>query len=473
MNIKREHLARRIMLTATVPAEKVLDDIESCYRDSIAPDLEISGFRKGRVPRSLAEKKMNPKEMYKEVLDGYFEELLSSFPDEVVSRGDFGIAGTIDGNEDVVLNCTVTLMPQVRSLDLDSALSSVSYVSSKVPDEEIDAELLRRCKPHMVEEIGSGETLENCSSVVIDFEGRTNGMPFQGGSASGFEYTVGETQFVDGFEEQMFRIKVGGTGRVVVRFPEDYPQKTLASQKAIFSVTVKSAQMMTSKVATDEIACRSGFESLAVLREKVGIHLNGMRKHECDQMFRQSACRALVEAADCEMLSNDSLDALAESAWWQFLNQHGFSEEEYAKQACPASSDKAICAVMAQFGLDKREAKGRIFEQLQATEAIRAAKAEWKLARWNSMKEDIAFKAILSHIAEVHVITVTEAEVATRLQETQLAGDNASDALNRLDSDADFRKAATAAVVHNKTLEFLKIQCGSPRPGQKSDDSQN
>ena len=104
----------------------------------------------------------------------------------------------------------------------------MSYSPPHLSEEDIDSEVVSRCKSHMMESIPAGAAIDGCTTATIDFEGSVNNMPFTGGAATAFEYTVGETSFIDGFEEQLLRLKVGESGRVDVCFPDDYPQEGLA-----------------------------------------------------------------------------------------------------------------------------------------------------------------------------------------------------------------------------------------------------
>jgi len=451
MEVKREHLARQMVVTGTVPAEQVLADVKSHFAAEIAPDLEIPGFRKGKAPRELAEKKLGANEMYRPVLDGYFAELVSeSSGDDILAHGDFGFAGNFSGDVDVVLSCTVTLSPRVLDLDVDSALSAVYCRDASVSEDEVEAETVQRCRPHMMMPIADGTEIRECASATIDFQGSVNSVPFPGGSSNDFAYVAGETDFVPGFEEQLLRMCVGETGRISVDFPDDYPHENLAGQPAVFVVTVKSAQKLVSETPTDAAAASAGFESLDAMRGKIRDHLRGVREHESSQATRHAAATALSDAAVCETLSNDAIDAVAESAWSQFLEGHGFSEEKYIETR-PHFLAAAKTAVAARFKLDEDSASGTVFEALCADEAVRAAKAEWKMTRWESLKADIRTKAVLGHVARERNLSVTEAEVAARLREISTD----PNVLDRFDAETGFRLHMTRIVLQEKALDWV------------------
>lgn len=451
MEVKRDLLARQMVVTATIPADDVLRDIKAHYKSAIQPSLEIPGFRRGKVPRNLAENRLGANEMYKPVLDSCFDELVLASRDDAVAYGDFGFSGQLDGSCDIVLTCTITFSPRVIELELDKILSEIPYSSPHVSEEDIDSEVAHRCGPHMMELIPKGAVVDGCTVMTIDFKGSVNSMPFPGGSATAFEYTVGESSFIEGFEEQMLRLKVGEIGRVDVCFPDDYPQESLAGQPAVFSVTIKSAKRMISTQPDDVAAKATGFASLQDLRSKVKIHLEGIASHESDRVIRQLVSSRLSAEAVCETMSNNALDAMADAAWAQFLDKHGFSEEQYAKQR-PELADVAKTAVKARLGLENPA--GSVFESLCLLETIEATKAEWKIARWDSLKADVTQQAVLDHIAEQQSITATEAEAAARLCE--ISSD--PDTMDRLDSDADFRTKTIRLVAREKALDWAVAQ---------------
>lgn len=371
MDVRRELLARQIVLTGTVPVAAVRADIEVHFREAILPELELPGFRKGKAPRRLAEKRLHPNEMYKPVLDRYFAELVASVDGEnVMAQGGFGFAGAMDGTEDVTLTCTVTLAPVVVSLDVEAAVASVTFVEPSVSSEEIEDEVLKRCQPHMLESVGRDEILSGCASAVIDFEGSINGRPFAGGQAADFVYRVGETEFVSGFEEQLLSLKVGETGCIAITFPANYPQKELAGMDAVFTVTVNSAVRSMSSKPAEDAAVSAGFKSLTALRQKVAEHLHGMKLYESEQAVRRAVLSAVSERAVCEMISNEALDAVAEASWHQFLERHGITEQSYTKRMSrfvEASKD----AVRAKYGLDDISASGAAFDAVCFEEAVR------------------------------------------------------------------------------------------------------
>lgn len=455
MEVKKDLLARQMLMTATIPSGDMLRDIKAHYREAIQPSLDIPGFRRGKAPRNLAEKRLGAGEMYKPVLDPYFDELVAASQGEgAVAYGDFGFSGLLDGSCDVVLTCTVTFPPRVTELELEKALSEVPYSPPRTSDEDIDSEIAHKCRPHMMEAIPDGSAIDGCAELTIDFEGSVNSMPFPGGSATAFKYTVGDTSFIEGFEEQMMRLKAGESGRIDVRFPDDYPQESLSGQPAVFSVTIKSAKRMALAHPDDSVAKAAGFASLQDLRSKMKTHLKGVALHESDQALRQLISSRLSAEAVCETMSNDALNAMADAAWAQFMDKHGFSEEQYAKQR-PELADIAKAAVKARLGLENPT--GSVFEALCLTETIEAAKAEWKMARWDSLKADVTQQAVLDHIAEQRSITATEAEAAARLREASAD----PDVMNRLDSDADFRAKTIRLVVREKAMAWAVEQVKS------------
>lgn len=458
MEIKKEQLVRQVMVTATITAEEVKRDIDAYYREHIAPDLELPGFRKGNVPRSVADKKLSA-DIYRPAIGEYFRHLIASV-DDAAGHGDMGMSGTADGSEDLTINCTISLMPRVLSLDLDKVTSSVRYKApSAVADEDIDAEVVKRCQSTV--SIQEGEPVAGCSSMLVDFEGKMDGATFDGGKATDFKYIIGKTSFIAGFEEQILAMRVGEDREVNVTFPDNYPQKALAGKPAVFDVTVKSAEQDTDSKPTDESAKAAGFESLDALREKIRTHLTGMREHGTQQSFKQAMQNALLDAAECETLPNHTLDALAESAWNSFLKTHGWDGEVYVRQGKPAYLDKAKEAMKAKY---QDKAKGRLFDELCMEEAIKAAKSAWKLDRWKAIKIDAYLKTILHYVAEQQKLTATDEEVVAHTQKAAMGTD---DATARLSSDAEFRKSMYRSTLHLKAFNWILKQAGLTEKSEK------
>ena len=459
MEITKEQLVRQVMVTATITAKEVKRDIDAYYREHIAPDLELPGFRKGNVPRSVADKKLGA-DIYRPAIGEYFRRLIASV-DDAAGHGDMGISGATDGSEDLSINCTVSLMPRVLSLDLDKVTSSVRYKAPPaVADEDVDAEAAKRCKSTVP--IPEGGPVAGCSSMVVDFEGKMDGATFDGGKATDFKYIIGKTSFIAGFEEQMLAMRVGEAGEVNVTFPDNYPQKVLAGRPAVFDVTVKSAERDANGKPTDESAKAAGFESLDALCEKMRTHLTGMQEHGVQQSFRQAMQGALLDAAECETLPNHTLDALAESAWNSFLKTHGWDEEVYVRQGKPAYLDKAKETLKAKY---QDRAKGKLFDEMCMEEAARAAKSAWKLDRWKAIKIDAYLKTILHHVAEQRKLTATDEEVAAHTRKAAMGTDGATE---RLSSDAEFRKSMYWSTLHLKAFNWILKQAGLPEKSEKA-----
>ena len=449
MEIKREQLVRQVMVTATIKAGEVKRDTDAYYREHIAPDLELPGFRKGNVPRSVADKKLSA-DIYRPVVGEYFRQLIASV-DGPAGHGDMGMSGATDGSEDLSINCTVSLMPRVLSLDLDK-VTSTKYKAPQVSEEDVDVEVATRCKSTVP--IQDGESVADCSSMIVDFEGKMDGTPFDGGKAADFKYIIGQTSFIAGFEEQMLAMRVGDAGEVNVTFPDNYPQKALAGKPAVFDVVIKSAEQNATNEPTDESAKAAGFESLDALREKIRTHLAGVQEHGAQQSFKQAIQSALLDAAECETLPNHTLDALAESAWTSFLKTHEWDEEVYVRQGKPAYLDKAKEALRAKY---QDSANGKLFDEMCMEEAIRAAKSAWKLDKWKAIKIDAYLKTILHHIAEQQKLTATDEDVAAHTKKAAMGADGATE---RLSSDAEFRKSMHRSTLYLKAFNWILKQAG-------------
>ena len=289
------------------------------------------------------------------------------------------------------------------------------------------------------------------------FQGDAQAMPFPGGSASGFEYVAGETDFVPGFAEKLLRMRAGESGQIAVNFPEHYKNERLAGQPALFSVTVKSAKRAKPGSSIEEAAVSAGFGSLAALRAKAEAHFLGVAEHEADRGLRRAVTSALADAVVCETLPNEAIDAMAEASWGQFTEKHGLSEREFAA-ARPGLAEAAKDAVKSKFGfgldggLDGDDYQGKLFKALCAEETLRSAKAEWKMSKWGLLKSEVRTHAALDHVAEQHGLAATEAEVAGRIMELF---PGSRETLDKLDADAAFRKQAKRTVTREKALDWV------------------
>ena len=257
----------------TVPVADLNERLEARIVE-ITPQLNIKGFRPGKVPAAHV-RRVHGKALMAEVVEQTISETTqkvlednklrpASEPD-LKPEGD--IAQVIDGKADPSYEISLEIMPEFEPTDLSKiALTRPVYEPT---DAEVDEALDELAKQSRTYEPRTGKSLKakDGDQLLIDFVGRIDGEAFQGGTAEDSELVLGSGQFIPGFEDQLVGAKPGDEVIVKVAFPADYQAANLAGKDAEFTTTVKEVRAPVDAKADDALAERLGVESLEKLKE--------------------------------------------------------------------------------------------------------------------------------------------------------------------------------------------------------------
>jgi trigger factor len=283
-----------------VPASELVVLLDARIAE-IAPTLNLKGFRPGRAPPAHI-KRMYGKALMGELVEKTLNETSQQVLDErqlrVASRPELKPASDMEavlaGREDLAYDLDVEVMPEFEPTDVATlSLSRPVYRPSESEVEEALAELVGQNRTYEARE-GADAVAETGDQVVIDFVGRIDGEPFEGGSAESVELVLGAGQFIPGFEDQLVGLAAGAEPTVNVTFPDDYQVERHKGRPAEFSVTVKEVRAPKEAIADDALAVRLGLADLAALRE--ALRSNIERQYQDASRFKLK--RALLDALD-------------------------------------------------------------------------------------------------------------------------------------------------------------------------------
>ena len=263
----------------TVPVADLNERLEARIVE-ITPQLNIKGFRPGKVPAAHV-RRLHGKALMAEVVEQTITEttqkvlednkLRPAGEPDLKPEGD--IAQVIDGKADLSYEISVEIMPDFEPTDLTKiALTRPVYEPT---DAEVDEAVEELAKQNLTYEPRTGKSVKakDGDQVVIDFVGRIDGEAFQGGTATDSELVLGSGQFIPGFEEQLVGAKAGDEVIVKVAFPADYQAANLAGKDAEFTTTVKEVRAPVESKIDDAMAERLGIESLDKLKELLKTNL--------------------------------------------------------------------------------------------------------------------------------------------------------------------------------------------------------
>jgi trigger factor len=292
----------RQRLEVRVRAERVAREFDRAYRD-LARRARIKGFRPGKVPRPVLER-LYGASLAEEIEDILVRqtigEAIAQAALEPVTEPRVEATPPESGAEFRYV-AFVEVKPAIALPELEGLPGRKPAVA--VSDEDVAAELERlRLRQAPVVEEPEGVAAERGHVLSIDFVGRIDGKPFEGGSGRGVELEIGAGQFIEGFEDQLAGARAGEDRSVRVRFPDDYGSAELAGREAVFDVHVAAVKRRQLPALDDEFAKDLGdFETLDALRERIRADLLEMRENLSRMTLRRSLVDALLERTPFEV----------------------------------------------------------------------------------------------------------------------------------------------------------------------------
>lgn len=257
--------------------------------------FNIPGFRKGKVPRKIIEMNYGEEIFYEDainlILPEAYEDAVKELELEPVDRPDIDIED-IEKGKPILVKVEVDVKPEFKLGDYKSIeLEKIEY---NVTDEMVEHEL-----EHVRDENArlldvSDREVKDKDILTIDFAGFIDEEQFPGGTAEGFELTIGSNMFIPGFEEQLIGKKKDEEVEVKVTFPEEYHEETLAGKEAIFKVVIHDIKEKELPELDDEFAKDvSEFDTLeeykADIRERLEKDLKEQEKVETENRVIEKA----------------------------------------------------------------------------------------------------------------------------------------------------------------------------------------
>ncbi len=283
------------------------------------PDIEMKGFRKGKVPMPLLKKQFGQRlmgEAMQESIDGAMSKHFEESGDRPALQPEVKMTNE-DWKEgdDVQVDMSYEALPEVPELDLSSiALEKLVVKPDDAAVDEALGNLAETAQDFKARKANA--KAKDGDQVVIDFLGKVDGEAFEGGSAEDYPLTLGSNSFIPGFEEQLVGSKAGEEKDVTVSFPEDYQADHLAGKEAVFSCTVKEVKEPVAAEINDDLAKKFGAEDLAALKGQISERLEA----EYTGAARAVMKRGLLDELD-KMVSFDLPPSLVEAEAGQIAHQ--------------------------------------------------------------------------------------------------------------------------------------------------------
>ena len=273
--------------------------------DELKGQVRINGFRPGKVPVNHL-KRMYGRSVMAETIENAVREANAQIvtergfklvrdPQVTMPTEEGAIEKMVEGKSDLTYTVAIEIMPPIELADFKGV--KLERLTAEVQDSEVEDALKRvaeQSRPFAPK--GEGAKAENGDRVIIDFTGKIDGVPFEGGTGGDVGVGIGSNTFIPGFEEQLIGIGVGESRVVKVSFPQAYPAENLAGKAAEFDVVAKSIDAPKDVAIDDEFAKNLGLESLAKLKEMMKQRIG----QEHAAVSRQKVKRQLLDELDAK-----------------------------------------------------------------------------------------------------------------------------------------------------------------------------
>lgn len=431
----------RVKLEIEVEPERVATALDRAYR-KVVKDVNVPGFRKGRVPRPVLERMYGVGVLYEDAIEDMVPEAYDAAVTEnglePIDQPEINVI-EIEPGKPFRFSAEVQLKPEVKLGEYKGV--SVTRRLQPVTDEMID-EVIERYRESLAQLVEPDRTVvEQGDFVRIDFEGYKDGVPFAGGAAKDFTLEIGSGQFIDGFEEQLIGATVGETLEVNVTFPEEYHSQELAGKPAVFKVTVHGIKVKELPELDGEfVKDVSDKETLAELRDEIRENLEKEFKRQADSAVRDELVDIISDRCEVDiphvMVHRESHGLVHE--FLHDLSHRGVNPDTYL------------------------ESNGLSFADLEEQFESQAERR-------------VKYALVIEAIGKAEGIEVTQEEIDKRIDE--MVGETGSDAYRQQLNQPETRDRLESSLQVTKIIDFLvehaDITDEVVQPGSESEEPES
>lgn len=314
-----------------VPAKDAVNYYNNAAK-RLAQYVNIPGFRKGKAPRNIVEQNIGEERIKHEALEGALPKIFS----EVIKENDFDVVAQpyVESydykiGEDLRIVAKLELRPEVTLGEYKGL--TIEVEEYKTPEDALQKSIDSLLEQHATTVVVTDRKTLNTDTIVFDFEGFSNGEKIEHGDAKNYTLDLAHSSFIPGFAEQLADRTLGEEFEINVTFPEEYHEKKLAGQPAVFKCKVNEIRAKVLPELTDEFAQKVGpFKTVDDLKADIQKYLD-TQKADIDRtnsekaIFEKVTSDAKVEIQQ-SMIDREA-DQLAEE-YKQKLSMQGFSWDQ-------------------------------------------------------------------------------------------------------------------------------------------------
>lgn len=365
-------------LTFEIEPAKIKEGLDTAF-NRVKKTLNVPGFRKGKVPRQIFNKMFGEESLYQDALNAVLPEAYANAVAESnikpVAQPEIDVE-SMEKDSTWVLTAKVTVEPEVKLgqyKDLE-----VKAQSTEVTDEEVDAEIKKLQEQQAELVLKEDQPAAEGDTVVIDFEGKVNGVAFDGGKGENYSLELGSNTFIPGFEDQLVGHKAGETVEVNVTFPEEYHAEDLKGKDAVFETMIHEVKTKELPELDDEFAkdVDEEVDTLVELKAKTRERLEAQKQNAAKEAIQEEVIDKAVENAEIGEIPGAMIEEDVHRQMDQYLaglQQQGISADMYYKLTGSSEED-----LHKQFesGAQKRVKTNLVLEAIVAAEDIKASEEE-------------------------------------------------------------------------------------------------
>lgn len=411
-----------VELKVEVPQEQVEQALGRAYLNT-RTKYSLPGFRKGKVPRTMLEKRYGIEIFYEEaaniLVNDTYPRAIEDKELDPVGRPDITVE-QLDSAQSFIYKAIVTVRPQLK-LGKYKGLKIAKEVK-KVVAADVEAEItaLQNSKARLVAlEPETATALGD--QVIIDFVGHLEGKEFAGGSGKNYPLVLGASTFVPGFDQPLIGAKQGDTVLVQLTMPQEYHNEELAGKDVEFTVELKEVKRKEMPVLDDDFAKEVGdYESLAALKDFIRERLEDRAQQEATEKLRQDVLAAVRDKAEVDipavMIENEVKVMLRQME--NRFAQQGLKFEDYLNYTNKTLED-----------LGKEMRPGA--------------------------EKNVKTELLLDRVSKVENIRVEEAEIEAELTQLAEAYGQKPEPLREALEKSGQLEALEQVIIHRKVMEFL------------------
>ena len=389
-----------------------LKDAELAALNELGKDIKVPGFRKGKVPVSVVSKNVNPNVLAQKTLESALSKAVAdAFISEklqALDRPEVEVKKFVPGSE-LEFTAESEVMPKIKIGDYKNLKSTAKKVS--VTKKDI-AEITDRLKKGFASKKTVQRPAKLTDEVNIDFEGKKDGIAFDGGKGEKYDLVLGSNSFIPGFEDGIIGKKTGETFDLKLTFPEDYHADNLKGAEVVFTTTINEIKEVVEPELNDELAAKAGpFKTVEELEDDIKREITKQKETEATEKLKDDLVAELVEKSTVpvpDVLLKDQMK-LIEQDTNRNLMYRGMSIDDYIKSLRYKDKNDWLENEVRPIA-EKRVKAGLLLAELSKVEKIEATENEL-LEKINQLGKQYPSEDMRKHLKTPEV----QRDVANRI----------------------------------------------------------